>query len=255
MNAVRRSFKELKAILEKVPILESLTARGKYIFAIGCFAWIIDGLIPDTAHFAVTLFSSTGRIAIFIGLFFTLVRGDEDRFIMITSTIISVGALIIIIVELAAASYLASFESYLFLLLFCTLAVNTAKYKKNKRWYVEDEEDARLMPFTDILSHPSDESESPIQVETLSRKAPLAQPEASAQPMASHEQSETPLQKTSPAQPESPEQPMNETAQTETPAAPKRTAKSDLLKVQRAPSVGAAPSVKRAPRVRLKPKE
>ena len=230
MNSLRESLKECKAILRRVPFLNSLIRNSKYIFAFGVFAWILGGLIPDTAHFAVTLFSSLGRILVFVGLFFTLVRGGADRFIMITSVILSAGALIIIIVELAATIYFASLESYLFLLFFLIVAVNSGKYIKNKRLYGDPKKDDYLETFIDTLSQPSVESEPIVQVETLSRKAP-------------------------PIPPEAPELQSSEAAPAEVPATPTQTTSPRQSTLQRMPSIGAAPTLERAPRVRLKPKK
>ncbi|MBT3318265.1 MAG: hypothetical protein HN948_01275 [Clostridia bacterium] len=270
MNALRRSLKECNATFKKVRFLNSLMRQSKYIFAFGAFAWILGGLIPDTAYFAVTFFSSLARPAVFIGLFLTLVRGDEDRFIMIISIIISIGALIIIIVELSAAIYYASFETYLYLFLFFTLAVNSGKYIKNRSWYVDEEEkddDVYLKAFSDIPSHTSSESTSPIQVKPITRNASsTVSPESPTPPIASPEESQTPLRKTPPTQPEAPAPPMTAPAQSETvqektpsqtytPATPAKTSSTRPSGLKRAPSVKSAPSVGRAPRVRLKPKE
>jgi len=255
MNALRKSLMECKAILGKVPFLNNLIRQSKYIFAFGAFAWILGGLIPDTAHFAATLFSSLGRAAVFVGLFFTFVKGEEDRVITIISAIISVGALIIIIVELASTIYFASLESYIFLLFFFVLAVNSGKYVKSKKWYFDSEKDDPQNSFIDTLSHPLAESESTVHVETLSRKAPPAPPEASEPPWASHAQKETLSQKTRPTPPEAPEPPSSEAAQAEVPAETPQTTTPRRSKIQRVPNIGAAPTIGRAPSVRIKPKE
>ena len=98
MNAIRQNLKELKPVFEELPLLKKLLEYAKNILVVGCILWVLGGLIPDTAHFAVTFFSSIGRVLLFTGLFFALVRGDEDRFIMGASIFISIFSFIIIII-------------------------------------------------------------------------------------------------------------------------------------------------------------
>lgn len=204
MDALRRNLRELKSFLVKVPFIKTMLAQAKYIFAIGASTWLLGGLLPDTAYFAVSFFSSIGRVVMFIGLFLTLVKG-EDRFIMTMSTIISVGSLIIIIIEIAAVSYLGNFESYLFAIIFGGLAINTSKYLNNQ-WYEEQEKkDDATDAASDYLS--PTESDSSIKIETLSHKDPYGL-EIPEQPVTSYDEPEIPLQKASPTQ-ETPAQPMD----------------------------------------------
>lgn len=295
MDALRRNLRELESILVKVSFINTMLAQAKYIFAVGASAWLLGGLLPDTAYFALTFFSSIGRIVMFIGMFLTLVKG-EDRFIMTMSTIISVGSLIIIIIEIVAVSYLGSFESYLFAILFGGLAINTSKYLNNQWFEEEEKKDAPIDFSSDYLS--PTESDSSIHIETLSQKDPYEQ-QISEQPIASYDELEIPLQNAAPVQ-ETPAQPVEYYAQPkiiieetttiqETSAAtivsqvqpeiieetkpqtsssaieaiakrkitvtPTRTTSSRLSDIKRAPSIGSAPSIGRAPSVRIKPKK
>lgn len=205
MDALRSNLRELKSILSKVSYIKTMLAQAKYIFAVGASTWLLGGLLPDTAYFAVTFFSSIGRIVMFIGLFLTLVKG-EDRFIMTMSTIISVGSLIIIIIEIAAVSYLGSFESYLFTILFGGLAINTSKYLNNQ-WFEEQEKKDAPTEFSSDYLSPT-ESDSSIQIETLSQKDSY-EPEIPEQPVVSYDEFETPLQEAAPITQKVPEQPVD----------------------------------------------
>lgn len=294
MDALRRYLKELKVILVKIPYLKSLLSQSKFLFGAGAFVWLLGSLLPDSAHFGVTFFSSIGRIAMFVGLFLTFVYGDEDRFIMIMSTIISIGCLIIIIIELAAVSYLASFETFLYAAVFGGLAINTSKYLNNQ-WYEEQKKkDDPTNFFSDNLSPNSSDFDSSIHVENVSNIDPYEQqlpeqpiqfdePEiplqeaAPEQPMDYYAQPKTYMQQTATAQ-EASATPVESHAQPEiteekpstqdTPTAstkaktqrkititPTKTSSPRLSDIKRAPSIRSAPSIGRAPGVTIKPKE
>lgn len=293
MDALRRNLKELRVILVKLPLLKTLLVRSKHLLGVGTFLWILGSLLPDTAHFTVTLFCSAGRFAIFIGLFLAFVNA-EYQFIMIISTLISLGCLMVIIIELAAISYLASFETFLFIAIFGGLAINTSKYLNNQ-WYEEQvKKDKPTSNNSDYIST-SYEPDSSIKIETVPQDSYV--PDTPAVKMEYVISTETPVQETAPVQ-EASAYPKNyyakpikttqetpnvqevyttvsntqsETAEEITPqtstetnkpatqrritVTPSKTKSTRLSDIKRAPSIDSAPSIGRAPSVTIKPKE
>lgn len=253
MNALRNTLKELKATLEKVPFLKSFLTHGKNIFAVGAVVWFFGGVIPDTAHFAVTLFSTIGRAAVFAGLFFALVKGEDDRSVMITSAAISVGAFIIIIVELSSVIYFGSFESYVFLVLFCMLAVNTSKYIKNDSEQEKPKEDETLEEPPAIQTHSIFEQQQE-QNETQPDNDYNEVPDEEIKIKPSYLQTEEPPQP--PTQmPEASAPPEKATEQVNIQQIPTQPERPKPLEIQRAPSIGSAPSVGPVPSIKMKPRE
>ena len=248
MDALRQSLKDIKSTLEKVSILKPLLSQCKPFLTIGCILWILGGLIPDTAHFAATFFSSLGRAALLIGLFFAFVQ-EEDRFIMITSVVVSVGAFIIIIIELAAPAYLSSFETYIYLILFCALAVNTSMYIKRKSLNDQPEDKKPAVVSRKYLSQISPEEQTAIHIETIPDEPPMIYEKQSEQPA----KIETPLQSAPSANPKPASEPIIDNKKVKTSSNSKQSSPGQF-EIHRAPSIGSAPSVGPAPSVGTKPK-
>ena len=251
MNSFRQSLKDLKPTLEKISVIKPILAQCRPILFAGCFLWILGGLLPDTAHFAVTFFSSLGRLALFAGLFFAFVQG-EYKFIMIISTVISIGAFIIIIVELAAPVYLSSFETYIFLMLFLSLAVNTSKYIKHVRLYGDSKDNKPIEVPPDYFTQISTEENPVVHIESIPYDRASKAAEPANQP--DEFRAEPVEQKSPPDLPEYKPEIMGPAPETEAADAPAQS-KPDPFEIKRAPSIGSAPSVGRAPSIGIKPKE
>jgi RNA polymerase subunit RPABC4/transcription elongation factor Spt4 len=119
MEALKNTIRVARANFENVAFLKFLTVAGIYIFAGGGLLWLIAGFLPmnPSVYFVKTLLAANGRLLLAIGLFFAVVKGDE-LLLMIFSAVISFGAFVMMIVELAAFGYYAEFESWLFFVLF-----------------------------------------------------------------------------------------------------------------------------------------
>lgn len=123
MDAIKNSLKSVRASFDSIPFLKFMVKAGVYVFAAGGLLWLVAGFIPG-AFFLKTLFATLGRVAIVAGLLFAVLN-EEELILMIASAAISVGALVVGIVEIAAGifrGYLPSFESWFFFLLFGGLA-------------------------------------------------------------------------------------------------------------------------------------
>jgi len=129
MNAIKDSLKSLRASFETVPFLKFMVNAGVYIFAAGGLLWLLAGFIPAVTYgfgygalFFKSLLATLGRVLIVAGLFCAVLK-REELISMIVCAAISVGALVIAILEAAALRYFPGFEAWFFFLLFGGLAV------------------------------------------------------------------------------------------------------------------------------------